>query len=53
MPSQPTLDLLVEKPQLHEENEAGNTQQHVGPHLQRERQGGEGEGRERGRPASK
>ena len=46
MPSQPTLDLLVEKPQLHEENEAGNTQQHVGPHLQGERWRG---GRETGR----
>ena len=33
VPAKASLDLLIEEPQLHQENETCHTQQHVGPHL--------------------
>ena len=41
MSLEPALDLLVEEPQLHQQDQAGHTQEHVGPQL-------EGGGREKG-----
>ena len=33
MSLEPALDLLVEEPQFHQQDQAGHTQEHVGPQL--------------------